>query len=329
MPVPAPRSGLRSFPATTRRTLLLGTPLAVLAGVSACSSDPNRTASDSDGSGTTTPSASPSPTPEPVELPGGGREVFPDRRMVALYGTPGVPGLGCLGEQDLQASITRVKQLAKEYEPFSEQPIIPAFEIIATVASAEAGPDGDYSNELDPKSLKPWIDAAGEAGVYCVLDLQPGSTDFLTQAKRYEDLLRQPHVGLALDPEWRLQPGARHMVQVGSVGAAEVNEVAQWLAGIVREDDLPQKVLILHQFSVTMLPDRASIDATVPELAMVIHADGHGTRDLKLSTWETLKTDLPQGMRMAWKNFYDEDTPTWTPEQTYDNEPKPWFVSYQ
>ena len=33
---------------------------------------------------------------------------------------------------------------------------------------------------------------------------------------------------------------------------------------------------------------------------------------------------------MAWKNFFDEDFPTFTPEQTYrDVNPRPWFVSYQ
>lgn len=164
------------------RSLFLTGAAAAVLGLAACGSQDD----EAQGGSESTDSSSPSSTPEPVELPGGGREVFPDRRMVALYGTPGVPGLGCLGEQDLQASITRVQELAKEYEPFSEEPVIPAFEIITTVASAEAGPDGDYSNELDPKSLKPWIDAAGEAGIYCVLDLQPGSTDFLTQAKRYE-----------------------------------------------------------------------------------------------------------------------------------------------
>lgn len=311
-------------PRLPRSLFLTGAAAAVL-GLAACGSQDDEAQGGSD----STDSSSPSSTPEPVELPGGGTEVFPGRRMIALYGSPGIPGLGCLGEQDVGASITRVQELAKEYEPFSEEPVIPAFEIIATVASSEAGPDGDYSNELDPQTLRPWIDAAGEAGVYCVLDLQPGSTDFLTQAKRYEDLLREPHVGLALDPEWRLQPGGQHMVQVGSVEASEVNEVAQWLTGIVQEDELPQKVLILHQFSVDMIPDREAIDASVPEVAMVVHADGHGTRDLKLGTWEALKKDLPEGMRMAWKNFYDEDTPTWTPEETFDNDPKPWFVSYQ
>jgi hypothetical protein len=71
------------------------------------------------------------------------------------------------------------------------------------------------------------------------------------------------------------------------------------------------------------------VDTSHPELALVLHADGHGTPELKMGTWERLQLGLPPGIRMAWKNFYDEDTPTFTPEQTFAIEPKPWFVSYQ
>src|SRR5699024_9395009 len=120
-----------------------------------------------------------------------------------------------------------------------------------------------------------------------------------------------------------------HLEQIGSVSGAEVNETAQWLADLTAEHELPQKVFILHQFSLAMISDRQDIDASRPELAMVLHADGHGTREDKLSTWNTLQQGLPEGIGMAWKNFYDEDTPTFTPEETYDLEPRPWFVSYQ
>lgn len=264
------------------------------------------------------------------ELPGGGQLVLPYRRMVAAYGSPGTPSLGILGEQDLPASIERVTQLASEYEPFSEVPVIPAFEVITTVASAAAGADGDYSTEVDPGLIQEWIDGAGEAGVYVVLDLQPGRTDFLTQAKRYEAQLRHPHVGLALDPEWRLKPDQKHLRQIGGVDAAEVNAVMEWLAALTREAKLPQKVMILHQFAYGMLRDRAQIRAADhPELAVLLHADGHGTPDLKMSTWRALQQDLPDGIHMAWKNFYDEDTPTFTPEETFAITPRPWFVSYQ
>ncbi|MBP2409185.1 hypothetical protein [Brachybacterium fresconis] len=263
------------------------------------------------------------------ELPGGGTTVFPGRRMIAAYGSPGVPSLGILGEQDLEESIDAVQDLADDYAGLTDDGVIPAFEIISTLASSEPGADGDYSTELDPEALREWVDAAGEAGVYVVLDLQPGTSDFLSQAKHYEDLLTRPHVGLALDAEWRLLPGQKHLEQIGSVSAEEVNETATWLADLTAENGLPQKVLILHQFSLSMITDRQDIDTSRPELAITVHADGHGTPDSKLETWNALRHDLPDGIFMAWKNFYDEDTPTFTPEQTYEVEPRPWFVSYQ
>ncbi|MGX5358647.1 hypothetical protein [Kocuria sp. KH4] len=287
-------------------------------------------ASSSAASPTPSPTPTPTPTPEePAELIGGGTEVFPGRRMVALYGQPGTPALGALGEQGPRESVRRVKELAAQYEPFSEEPVVPAFEIIATTASAEPGEDGDYSRESAVEDLRPYVEAAAEHGVYVVLDLQPGHQDFLSQAQQYEELLRLPNVGLALDPEWRLAPGQVHLVQIGSVDAAEINATTAWLAGLTARHDLPQKVVLLHQFAESMITDRHLVDASHPELALVLHADGHGTPELKTGTWERLKRDLPPGIRMAWKNFYDEDTPTFTPEQTFALEPRPWFVSYQ
>ncbi|WP_345075547.1 hypothetical protein [Brachybacterium paraconglomeratum] len=263
------------------------------------------------------------------QLPGGGHQAFPGRRMVAAYGSPGVPSLGILGEQSLQESITRVQELAAEYAGLAEEPVLPAFEIITTMASSEPGGDGNYSTERDPELLREWVDAAGEAGVYVVLDLQPGTTDFLTQARLYEDLLLAPHVGLALDAEWRLEPGQKHLAQIGSVSAAEVNDVASWLAALTTEHSLPQKLLILHQFTHSMISDRQDIDTSHPELAITLHADGHGVPGDKLGTYRALQRDLPEGIFMAWKNFYDEDTPMFTPQETYEVEPRPWFVSYQ
>lgn len=263
------------------------------------------------------------------ELPGGGQLAFPGRRMIAAYGSPGVPSMGVLGEQDLDEAVGMVQELAAEYDDHTEVPAMPAMEIITTVASSEPGADGDYSSEVDPETLRPWIDRAAEEGIYVVLDLQPGTTHFLEQAKLYEDLLKEPHVGLALDPEWRLEDDQQHLQQIGSVDAEEVNEVSAWLADLTAENDLPQKVFILHQFSRSMISDREDVDTSRDELAMVLHADGNGTPGMKMDTYDSLREDLPDGIRMAWKNFYDEDDPTFTPEQTMDVEPTPWFVSYQ
>jgi hypothetical protein len=264
-----------------------------------------------------------------VELPGGGQVVFPGRRMVALYGHPGAPVLGVLGEQPADAAVARAQQLASGYDALVDEPVVPAFEIITTVASGAAGPDGDYSSESEVAHLRPWVDAAGRAGMYVMLDLQPGRTDFLTQAKRYEELLAEPHVGLALDPEWRLAPDQRHLAQIGSVGVDEVNAVAGWLAGLTRERRLPQKLLLLHQFQLRMIGERGRLDTGHDELAVLVHADGFGTPGQKLDTWRALRSDPLAGAWWGWKNFIDEDRPTFTPEQTVAVDPTPWFVSYQ
>ncbi|WP_165242932.1 cell wall-binding repeat-containing protein [Corynebacterium lizhenjunii] len=263
------------------------------------------------------------------ELPGGGGLVFPGRRMVALYGHPSGPALGVMGEQDPQAAVERVRALVEQYQPYSEEPVIPAFEVIATVASASPGPDGDYSNEADPAELQPYVDAIVNAGGYAVLDLQPGRASLLEQAKLYEDLLSHPNVGLALDPEWKIGPDELPMERIGHVEAAEVNEVAQWLAALVREKGLPQKALVLHQFQLQMLRDRSQIDTSAPELAFVLHADGHGPTGVKMETWNVLREGLHPDFFMAWKNFIDEDEPMLDPAATYAVEPRPWFVSYQ
>ncbi|HET8682601.1 MAG TPA: hypothetical protein VFM54_12115 [Micromonosporaceae bacterium] len=262
-------------------------------------------------------------------LPGGRQVVFPGRRLVALYGHPGDPVLGSLGEQPVQAAIARARSVAAGYRSMGSETVVPAFEIITTVASSSAGPDGDYSAESSMAHLRPWVDAAREAGVYVVLDLQPGRTDFLTQAKRYAELLREPHVGLALDPEWRLKPDQRHMVQIGSVSAEEVNATAAWLAQLTREHKLPQKVLLLHQFRVDMITNRKSVNTRHDELAVVVHADGFGTPGQKLDTWHAIRAGSPPNVWWGWKNFYDEDQPTFTPGQTVAVKPAPVFISYQ
>ena len=178
-----------------------------------------------------------------AQLPGGGQVLFPMRRIVALYGSPGTPALGALGQQDLAASISRARQVAAQYSALSKEPVIPAFEIIATVAQGSPGPARTYSYESSVASLRPWVVAAAKAGMYVTLDLQPGRANLLTQAKRYRSLLKLPNVGLALDPEWKLQPGQLPLHQIGSVSIAEVNSVVSWLARLTARYRLPQKLL--------------------------------------------------------------------------------------
>ncbi len=264
-----------------------------------------------------------------LEVPGGGQLVFPGRRLVAFYGNPLSSALGVLGEQGPEATLERVRSVAAEYETGDGTVVVPTFEIIATVASAQAGADNDYSAELSIADIQPWVDLAAETDTYVVLDLQPGRTDFLTQAKLYEELLRLPHVGLALDPEWRLKPDQVHLRQIGTVTAAEINTVSEWLAGIVREEALPQKLFLIHQFRFSMITERETIESP-SELAVVIQMDGQGPLTTKYQTYDVLTAGTENaGWLWGWKNFYDEDSPTATPQQTLEVDPEPVFISYQ
>jgi hypothetical protein len=264
-----------------------------------------------------------------VQLPGGGQVLFPMRRIVALYGSPGTPALGVLGHQDLAASIARAKAAAAQYKSFSRVPVIPAFEIIATVAQASPGRSGTYSFESSVAALRPWVLAATRAGLYVTLDLQPGRASLLSQAKRYRSLLKLPDVGLALDPEWKLQPGQRPLQQIGSVSIAEVNSVAAWLSRLTAEYRLPQKLLELHEFRLTMIGNIGRLDVSHDNLAIVINMDGQGAPATKQQTWEAVTANAPGGVFFGWKDFFTKDTPMLGPWRTIDRTPRPVLISYQ
>ncbi|PPF30545.1 hypothetical protein C5C18_01505 [Rathayibacter tritici] len=264
------------------------------------------------------------------QLPGGGQRLFGGHLFVAIYGTPGAPVLGVLGEQGLESTITRAEAVAEPYRALTGKQVVPSLEIITTVAAGDPGKDGDYSSELDAADLRPYIDAAQAAGMYVVLDLQSGLTDFLTQAQQYADLLKLPNVGLALDPEWRLLPGQKPLQQIGRVSAAEVDSVSEWLADLVQSEGLPPKMFVLHQFQLSMLQDRESIRRDRPELEFLIHVDGQGSQPDKQATWDALHEGAPEGIAWGWKNFYDEDKPMLTPAETMaEVRPLPDLVTYQ
>jgi hypothetical protein len=264
-----------------------------------------------------------------VQLPGGGQILFPGRLLVALYGHPGAAGLGALGQQGLQASIARARNVAAAYRALSSAPVIPAFEIIATVAQAHPGKDGDYSYRSAVTSLRPWVRWATATGMYVILDLQPGRASLLAQARRYQSLLELPDVGLALDPEWKLAPGQLPLHQIGSVSISEANAVIRWLAGLTARYRLPQKLLVLHQFRRSMIGDEHKLDTRYEDLAILIHMDGQGTPADKQQTWEAVTRAAPAGVFFGWKDFYAKDHPMMSPRQTMVRTPQLSMISYQ
>ena len=273
------------------------------------------------------PSAPPSAAPmetKPAELPLGGTKIFPAYRVVAYYGTPGSGTLGVLGEGGPETMLPKLRKAARGFA--GDRKVQVAYELIATVAQAKPGKDGDYSQMIDERKIKRYVDQARKNKVLVILDLQPGRESFLPQAKRLEKFLVQPHVGLALDPEWRMAKGKVPGKTIGRVGAAEVNSVSEYVSGLIARHRLPEKLFVLHQFRGSMLPDVQKIQKR-PGLALVQHVDGFGTRSEKNATWNRLRR--PQQFHMGYKLFYDEDVKRYQAADVLKFKPVPELISFQ
>lgn len=252
--------------------------------------------------------------------------VFTPRRMlVAYYGTAGTGALGVLGERTPEQTHRRLVRAAAAFERDGRE-VQPVYELIVTVADAHPGKDGDYNHDIARPDVARYLAAARRQGARVVLDLQTGRADFADVARRWEWALREPHVDLALDPEWRMGPREVPGQVVGAVRAAEVNRVSDWLADLVVRHDLPEKLLVLHQFRTSMLPDIERIRGR-DGLALVQHVDGFGTPGQKLDTFHAVAH--PRTFRMGFKLFYDEDVRLMGPAAVHAIDPRVRFVSYQ
>ena len=114
---------------------------------------------------------------------------------------------------------------------------------------------------------------------------------------------------------------------IGSVTAAQVNEVQRYLAGIVREESLPPKILMVHQFTDWMLLDRDSVEDH-PEVELSIDMDGVGLAPIKVDGYERWALTAPSE-RPAFKLFFDLDTPVMTPEEVQGLDRPSDIVIYQ
>src|SRR3954453_14739601 len=221
--------------------------------------------------------AKPAPTPKPAELPRGGRTLFPDRRIVAYYGAPQDDELGALGIGTPAHAARRLERQAKPYAT-KARPVLPAMELLAVTAAASPGEGGRYNTRQDAAIINRYLRAARRAKALLILDIQPGRSDFFTEPTRLKRWLKKPDVGLAIDPEWRMGPGQVPGQVIGHVDAREVNAVSAGRSKVPGGRKLPQKLFLIHQFTNDMVDDPQLKERA--GLAMVLNADGFGTRPL-------------------------------------------------
>jgi len=266
-----------------------------------------------------------SPPPAPALLPGGRTTIFGGQVLVAYYGTPGTNALGVLGAAPPLRIWPRLLRAANAFTAPGRR-VQPVFEVIVSVAHSGPGRDGDFSADIPRAAVEPYIRAAHRLGALVVLDLQTGRSGFLSVARRWEWALRDPWVGLAIDPEWRVYGRQRPGHVIGHVRAGEVNRVTGWLSGLTRRLRLPQKLFVIHQFRTAMVRDPAAIRSR-PNLAMVQHVDGFGTPHDKLATYHAVVR--PRQFHEGFKLFYRADTRMMSPAAVLRIRPRVEFVSYQ
>jgi hypothetical protein len=264
--------------------------------------------------------------PKPAQLPGGGRRLFPDRRVVAFYGNPRDDELGALGIGTPAHAARRLLAQAKPYTRKS-RPVLPAMELISTVATAAPGPSGLYRDHLSFAKIRAYHRAARKAKALLVLDIQPGRGQFGPEIERLKPFLEQPDVGLALDPEWHVGPGDLPGKVIGSTDADVVNAAATYLAKIVKARNLPEKLLIVHRFTDDMI-SRASRLHPVPGVQTVVNVDGFGSTTVKIAKYHNFVTTTPK-VRRGFKLFYKEDVKTMSPRQVMAMRPRPDVVVYE
>jgi hypothetical protein len=264
------------------------------------------------------------PAPVP-ELPLGGRRIFPEFRVVAFAGHPHADGLGALGIGNPSQAVRRLTAQARRYSR-PTRPALPALALIATVAQRTPGRDGLYRKRASAAVIDRYLRAARRARALLLLDIQPGRSDFVREVRRLRPWLGQPDVGVALDPEWRLSRGQVPGV-VGSVGASEVNAVSAELQRIVQARDLPEKLLVLHQFHAGMLRHKQRI-ARRPGVATVVSLDGIGNRRFKLSEYHAV-TARPSPFYNGIKLFFREDFGLIRPRTILALRPPPDFILYE
>jgi len=240
----------------------------------------------------------------PKELPRGGRTLFPAHRLVGFCGTPGAPALG-----ELQGNLAKkAKALEARAALFSQgRKLLPVFELIAVVVEAYAGPDGKYRHRVDSSVVDDYLRAARDTKALLLLNIQPGQSDFLTEVKHFERYLREPDVGVALDPEWAMKPGQRPGAYFGQTTGETLNDVAAYLASLVEEDNLPEKALVFHEVVKDVIKDEALI-RPYPGVVLIKSVDGLGPVRAKIATYGNLMEKIKSGVHPGFKLFFDEDS---------------------
>jgi hypothetical protein len=266
--------------------------------------------------------------PAQVVAPPSDGPLLPNYRVVTFYGHPHDPNMGIVGEYSMDEIAQKVKAEAANYAAADPtRPVVAAFELIATVAQRVPGADGTYILDTDRDTLNSYIDYAAQNGMLVVLDLQVGRGTVADEIEKVRDLLAKPNVHLAIDPEFAVAEGQVPGEYIGSIPADSITYAQQVLADISASNNIPPKLLIVHQFREDMIQGKETL-APYPGVQLVIDSDGYGAPELKTAVYNFIVRDAPIEYAGV-KVFYKQDVPLMSPQDLLALVPAPDVIIYQ
>ena len=277
---------------------------------------------------TSTPSLWPASTVYP-----NARAILPFKRVVAYYGNFYSKAMGVLGEypaDQMLAKLASTTEMWAAADPGT--PAVPAIHYIAVVAQATAGKEGKHVLRMPDDQIEHALELASRIQGLVFLDVQVGLSTLQTELPVLEKYLKMPQVHLAIDPEFSMKYGNRPGTVIGTFDAADINYAAEYLAGIVRDNHLPPKMLVVHRFTQAMVTNYKEI-RPLPEVQIVMDMDGFGSKELKIGTYTRVIYPEPvqfTGIKLFYKNdVRPPSTGLFTPEEVLQLTPAPIYIQYQ
>jgi hypothetical protein len=279
--------------------------------------------------------AAPSPPPAP-RLPvkevapnhSGDQSSFLDTNLlVTWYGNPWSERMGILGRLEDKALAEGLKKQAAAYAAATKKHVIPAYELVSIIGQPQPGRDGRYRRRESYDVIDRMLREARAAGFKLILDVQTGHSSVLSELSYLSRYLQEPDVYLALDPEFSMGDGGVPGQLIGTMHADEVNDAINVLEYVQDRYRLPRKVLMVHQFTMAMLPDKDKI-VNSSAIDVVLVADGFGPPALKRHTYSMVLRQRALAFS-GFKLFYIQDTDLLQPSQVLALTPSPSVVIYQ
>jgi hypothetical protein len=259
--------------------------------------------------------------------------LLPFKRIVAYYGNFYSTKMGVLGQYPPAVMIPKLQaEVAAWNAADPSTPALPAIDYIAVTAQGSAGADGKYRARMPDSQIQEALTLADQVHGIVILDVQVGLSNVQTEVPLLGKYLALPNVELALDPEFSMKDGAKPGSEIGTMDATDINFAANYLAGLVKANNIPPKILVIHRFTENMVTHYKSIKP-LPEVEMVMDMDGWGSPAKKLNTYQQFVANEPIQFT-GFKLFYKNDLKAPSTRMLTDAEllkltPQPLFIQYQ